>query len=755
MTTTVACRGGPSCCPLSWSVGSAASRRPLSRLSTPAVAMGGRPLQWWAGGGVVDRCAPQRRLAVEWGRAAFIFPVVRLMRSLKDTADVRTVSIAPADVRTVSIAPTDVRTVSIAPADVRTVSIAPADVRTVSIAPADANSASSKMSTSDIAIGIDLGTSNSCVGVVRNGQVEIIANELGERLTPSFVAFTDQERLIGNSAKYQHSMNSANTVYEVKRLIGRKYVDESVQRNLNKWTFNVINDGGNPKVKVQYRNAEKIFTPEEISAMVLARMKEIAEIYLRCKVQKAVITVPAYFSDSQRQATIDAGTIAGLEVLKIINEPTAAAIAYGEDTMVSKETNILVFDFGGGTFDVAVLVMKKGNYEVKAVRGDSNLGGGDLDTRLSDVIITEFQKKTGIDVTLDSKAKAKIKAAAETAKVFLSSSVKRRIQVECLSQGRDLDLVVTQNKFELLCADLFDHAMQCVDDAVSDAGMTATDIHDVVLVGGSSRIPKLQKMLLQKFPNKNIKRTINPAEAIAYGAAVQAAMLINDKTVEDICLSDVTPQSLGIAMVGDRLCTIIKRNTKIPAKCTTNQTTVLDFLLRLNFYVYEGENPVASKNNLLGVFVAEGIEIAPKGVPKIDVTFQLDCNGILHATAVDRKTGGVGQITISVNKGRLVKKDIDRMVTEMREVDELENQHRALINASVSLEAAIAKKKELLERKKKLRKISGQGYEEITRVCTEVEDWLYDHGDATMEEFDEKEEELNESFSALLSKFSS
>ncbi|KAF2344852.1 Heat shock protein 70 family, partial [Trinorchestia longiramus] len=456
-----------------------------------------------------------------------------------------------------------------------------------------------------------------------------------------------------------------------------------------------------------------------------------------------------------RQATIDAGTIAGLEVLKIINEPTAAAIAYGEDTMVSKETNILVFDFGGGTFDVAVLVMKKGNYEVKAVRGDSNLGGGDLDARLSEFMITEFQKKTGIDVTLDSKAKAKIKAAAETTKVSLSSSIKHRIQVECLSQGRDLDLVVTQSRFELLCADLFDHVMQCVDDAVSDAGMTATDIHDVVLVGGSSRIPKLQKMLLQKFPNKNIKRTINPAEAIAYGAAVQAAMLINDKTVEDICLSDVTPQSLGINVHGDIMSTIIKRNTKIPAKCSENYTTMYDFQQSLHMCVYEGENPVASKNNLLGKFIADGIEIAPKGVPSIDVTFQLDCNGILHATAVDRKTGGGGQITISVNKGRLVKEDIDRMVTKMREIDELENQYQVQVDAFSSLEAAISKKKELLERKKKLSEISGQGYEEITPVCTELEDWLYDHGDATMEEFDEKEEELNESFSALLSDFSS
>ncbi|KAA0191443.1 hypothetical protein HAZT_HAZT004038 [Hyalella azteca] len=456
-----------------------------------------------------------------------------------------------------------------------------------------------KMATNkDYAIGIDLGTSNSCVGVVRNGRVEIIADERGSRLTPSFVAFTEDERLIGESAKLQRTENPANTVYEVKRLIGRKFSDEAVQNKLPHWPYRVVNASGNPKICVQYLEEEKFFTPEEISAMVLSKMKEIAQIFLGCEVRKAVITVPAYFTDSQRQATIDAGTIAGLEVLKILNEPTAAAIAYGEDTIVAYETNILVFDFGGGTFDVAVLKMKKENYEVKSVEGNSQLGGGDIDCRVE--------------------------------------------------------------------------TMQCVDRAITNAGLTTNEIHEVVIVGGSSWIPKLRKMLEEKFPNKEIKRTINPAEAVAYGAAVQAAMLNNDRSVKHIQLTDVTPLSLGKAIIGDKMSIIIKRNSKIPVECTRNYTTVEDYQKFVLIKVYEGESAVASRNNLLGEFRVEGIEVALAGVPSIDVTFSLDKNGILSATGVDRKTGARGQVTISINKGRLKKEDIKRMIVEMKDMEKLE-----------------------------------------------------------------------------------
>ncbi|KAA0203322.1 hypothetical protein HAZT_HAZT008910 [Hyalella azteca] len=608
----------------------------------------------------------------------------------------------------------------------------------------------------DYAIGIDLGTSNSCVGVVKNGQVVIIANEQGDRLTPSFVAFTDEERLIGESAKYQRSINPVNTVYEVKTLIGRKFSDEAVQNKVPRWPYRVVNDNGNPKICVHYRRTEKIFTPEEISAMVLAKMKEIAETYLGCEVRKAVITVPAYFSDSQRQATIDAGTIAGLQVLKIINEPTAAAIAYGEDTRVSKETNILIFDFGGGTFDVSILIMKKGNYEVKSVEGNSQLGGGDLDSRVARFIIEEFKKKTGLDVSKDTTALAKITKAAEKVKINLSSQVRDRIQIECLSQGQDLDLGLTRNRLELLCADIFDETLQCVDTAIANAGMTTDEIHEVVLVGGSARIPKLQKMLKDKFPTKEIKMTINPAEAVAYGAAVQAAMLNNDRSVEDIQLLEVAPLSLGVGLIEDIMSTIIEKNTKVPATITRKNYTTADFDYQeyIEFPVYEGENSIASKNNLLGEFRVEGIELAPVGVPKIDITFSFDKNGILNATAVDTKTGGGGHVTISVNKGRLMKEDIERMMVEMKDIEEKEDQHRALMDASASLEETIVKKKDLLERKKSLRKISQKGYEKIKKVCDEAEIWLEAHGDASKDEFDDKEQQFNESFSELLADLS-
>ncbi|KAA0203771.1 hypothetical protein HAZT_HAZT004032 [Hyalella azteca] len=592
----------------------------------------------------------------------------------------------------------------------------------------------------DYAIGIDLGTSNSCVGVVRNGRVEIIVNEHGDRLTPSFVAFTEDERLIGESAKLQRTMNPANTVYEVKRLIGRKFSDEAVQKKLPHLPYRVVDDSGNPKICVRYRATEKIFTPEEISAMVLAKIKETAETFLGCEVRRAVITVPAYFADSQRQATIDAGTIAGLQVLKIINEPTAAAIAYGEDTNVTEETNILIFDFGGGTFDVAFLTMKKGHYDVKSIEGNSQLGGRDLDSRIVRYLIGEFMKKTGLDVTQDPKALAKITRAAENTKINLSCQMKDHVKIESLCQGKDMDLVFSRNRFELLCADIFDKTMQCVDTAISNSGVTSDKINEVVLVGGSAWIPKLRKMLEEKFPGKEIKRTINPAEAVAYGAAIQAAMLNNDRSVEDIQLTDVTPLSLGVQLTGNVMSTIIKRNTKIPASYRRNYTTICDFQKGIRFSVYEGENNIATQNNLLGVFAAEGIEIAPAGVPSVDVTFSLDENCILNVTAVDQTTGGGGHMAVSLDKGRLKREAIEDM----------ERRNRALTNASTNLKDTIIKKKNLIERKMSLKKISQKGYEKMKRICEEAEFWLEAHTDATKAEYDAKEQQFNETFSELL-----
>ncbi|KAA0190259.1 hypothetical protein HAZT_HAZT004035 [Hyalella azteca] len=406
-------------------------------------------------------------------------------------------------------------------------------------------------------------------------------------------------------------------------------------------------------------------------------MKDIAQIYLGCDVRKAVIAVPAYFTDSQRQATIDAGTIAGLKVLKIINEPTAAAIAYGEDTIAPYESNILIYDFGGGTFDVAVLKMKKGNYEVMSVEGNSQLGGGDIDTRVGKFLLDKFREKTGLDVSNDIKARAKIMKAAEQTKINLSVSALDKVQIERLSQGQDFICPTSRCKFELLCADIFEETMQCVDRAITNAGMTTNEIHEVVIVGGSSWIPKLRKMLEEKFPNKEIKWTINPAEAVAYGAAVQAAMLNNDRSVQDIQLTDVTPLSLGVDIIGDKMSTIIKRNSQIPVECTSNYTTTSDYQKVITFEVYEGESAVASRNNLLGKFTVEGIELALAGVPSVDVTFSLDKNGILSATGVDRKTGGRGQVNITVNKGRLKKEAIERMIVEMQNMEKVKVQSRA------------------------------------------------------------------------------
>ncbi|KAA0200122.1 hypothetical protein HAZT_HAZT004017 [Hyalella azteca] len=388
------------------------------------------------------------------------------------------------------------------------------------------------VSKNDYAIGIDLGTYKSCVGVVRNGRVEIIADERGSRLTPSFVAFTDEERLIGESAKLQRTMNPANTVYEVKRLIGRKFSDEAVRTKLAHWPYRVVNDKGNPKICVQYLKNEKFFTPEEISAMVLSKMKIIAEKYLGCEVRKAVITVPAYFTDSQRRSTIDAGIIAGFQELKIINEPTAAAIAYGIDTIVAYETNILVFDFGGRTFNVAVLKRRKGNYEVKSVEGNSQLGGRDIDCRVGKFLIDKFRDKTGLDVSNDINAQAKITKAAEQTTINLSVRAMDKVHIDCLSQGQDFIFTIYRFMFESLCADIFEETMQCVDRAIVNAGLKTNEIHEVIIVGGLIWIPKLGKMLEEKFQNKEIKRTINPEEVVAYGAAVQAAMLNNDRSMD-------------------------------------------------------------------------------------------------------------------------------------------------------------------------------------------------------------------------------